>query len=99
MDWWGASASSSVAVVAAGLVAGICCLSRSKQDKYAGQLQVSNAGHSPTACRAAGQTSLDDGVHLLMNKPPCCLTSTVDEQPQATRTTKLERQRALGGRH
>jgi 16S rRNA U516 pseudouridylate synthase RsuA-like enzyme len=46
---------------------------------------------------AATAPEEDSGVHLLMNKPPCCLSSTIDEQPQATRKTKLKRQRALGG--
>eukprot|EP01045_Picozoa_sp_COSAG04_P013238 COSAG04_NODE_928_length_9368_cov_3.520984_11_plen_239_part_00 len=34
-------------------------------------------------------------MHVLMHKPPCCLSSTIDDQPKATRLTKLKRQRSL----
>jgi 16S rRNA U516 pseudouridylate synthase RsuA-like enzyme len=54
-----------------------------------------NDSRAGSAAHTVSQTC--QGVHLLMNKPPCCLTSTVDEQPQPTRKTKLDRQHALGG--
>jgi pseudouridine synthase len=37
------------------------------------------------------------GLHVLMNKPPLCLCSTVDSQPTAARRTKKQQQRALAG--
>eukprot|EP01048_Picozoa_sp_COSAG05_P014117 COSAG05_NODE_1570_length_4527_cov_4.173216_2_plen_291_part_00 len=37
----------------------------------------------------------DFGLHVLMNKPVCCLCSSIDGQPTAHRSTKLKQQRAL----
>lgn len=102
LAWYGISCRSTVVAMAA--VGGICCLVvRCKPPATHGyplssptrtEIAVGVADMPSSTAVVARQNS---GVHILMNKPPCCLVSTVDEQPRATRKSKLKRQRALSG--
>ena len=56
---------------------------------------MATVGGCPGGRGSVDSPSWNFGLHVLMNKPACCLCSTVDGQPVAHRPTKLKQQRAL----
>lgn len=83
------------AVAAAAAAAAVYCYCGAASSPHAAALADGAADGSGPA-GAEPVTAGAPAVHLLMHKPPCCLSSTVDQQQKATRQTKLDRQRSLG---